>query len=206
MPFSIRPMTANDVRDAVELQKLAFPPPFSEDLHWDPKHLLHHIGMFPEGQLVAEMDGRIVGSCSNAIIAEKWWQAHAGWSVTLGGPFIRRHDNSGSTLYGLDITVHPEARRIGIGRAFYKARFDLVEGLHLTRYGTGCRLPDYRFYSDSHRPIDVSAYAAKVAAGEIVDRTLTPLLRYGLVYLGVIENYMEDVESANAAALLERLR
>ena len=199
-------MTPADVCGAVELQKLAFPPPFSENLHWDPEHLLRHIEIFPEGQWVAEMDGQIVGSCSNALISEKVWQAHASWSATTGGPFIWNHETKGSTLYGLDITVHPDTRRIGIGRAFYNNRYRIVVQRGLARYGTGCRMPDYRTYAECHAPTALSTYAAKVVAGEIVDRTLTPLLRYGLNYLGVIENYMEDVESANAAALLERSR
>ena len=203
MPFQIRPMQPEDVPQVVGLQKLAFPPPFSEDLHWDPEHLLRHIDVFPAGQFVAEADGKIVGSCSNAIISEKGWQAHGNWGATMGGPFIRYHDPAGSTLYGLDITVHPQYRRMGVGRGFYEDRYSLVRSLPLTRYGTGCRMPDYRNYFEIVSPIDVETYAQRVAAGEVEDRTLTPLLRYGLRYIGVIRNYMEDVESANAGALLE---
>jgi hypothetical protein len=50
---------------------------------------------------------------------------------------------------------------------------------------------------------DVRDYAQQVVAGERVDRTLTPLLRYGMTFLDVLFDYMEDLESANAAALLE---
>lgn len=206
MPFLIRSMTRSDVFAAVQLQKLAFPPPFSEDLHWSHEHLFRHIRIFPEGQFVAELGGSIVGSCSNAIVSEAGWQAHGSWGATMGGPFLRRHDRDGSTLYGLDITVHPDVRRTGVGRAFYAARYKLVEQLGLTRYGTGCRMPDYRTYKTQNPLTDVQAYANKVVAGEVIDRTLTPLLRYGLEFIGVIENYMEDFESANAAALLERIR
>ena len=45
-------------------------------------------------------------------------------------------------------------------------------------------------------------YAFQVQAGDLTDRTLTPLLRYGLNLKGVIEDYMEDEESLNCAALL----
>ena len=201
--FTIRLMTPADVPAAVEMQKSAFPPPFSEELHWDPQHLLRHISVFPDGQFVAEVDGKIVGSCSNAVISEEKWLAHGSWGATVGGPYIRFHRNDGSSLYGLDITVHPEFRRIGVGRAFYARRFEIVKSRNLQRYGTGCRMPDYREYASEHPLTTVSDFAAKVAAGETVDRTLTPLLRYGLALVGVIENYMEDVESANTAALLE---
>ncbi len=205
-PFVIRQMMQEDVPGAVALQKLAFPPPFSEDLHWDPEHLLHHVAVFPTGQWIAESEGQIVGSCSNAIISEARWQAHGSWGATVGGPYIHNHDSKGSTLYGLDITVHPEFRRIGIGRAFYAARFDLIRTQGLTRYGTGCRIPDFRQLAQTKPGLTPEAYVSMVQHGEFADRTLTPLLRYGLKLIGVVDNYMEDEESGNAGALLEWTR
>jgi hypothetical protein len=46
-------------------------------------------------------------------------------------------------------------------------------------------------------------YAFAVVQGTVTDQTLTPLLRYGLALVDVIEEYMEDMESGHAAALLE---
>ncbi len=193
-------MALEDVPNAVALQALAFPPPFSQDLHWDPEHLERHIEIFPEGQFVAEQNGQIVGSCSNTIISEKRWQAHENWGRTVGGPMIHGFDPEGTTLYGLDITVHPEHRKKGIGRAFYETRYELVQASKtVNRYGTGCRIPDYA----NHKNLTVEEYAQRVAQGDLTDRTMTPLLRYGLTFLGVIHGYMPDEESANSAALLE---
>lgn len=202
-PFVVRPMTAEDVPGAVALQKAAFPPPFSEDLHWDPEHLLRHLELFPGGQWVAEADGIIVGSCSNCLIEEVTWQAHLSWVETVGGPYLANHRPGGSTLYGLDITVHPAYRKLGIGRAFYQARYRYVQEAGLARYGTGCRLPDYSAHKRENPGVTPEEYAARVVAGEATDRTLTPLLRYGLSFLDVVHDYMEDEESANCAALLE---
>lgn len=204
-PFQIRPMTTSDVEGVAKLQKLAFPPPFSEDLHWDIEHLLRHVEVFPTGQFVAIREDQIVGSCSNAIISEERWQGHGSWGATVGGPYIRNHSDFGSTLYGLDITVAPSSRRLGIGRAFYAARYQFVRSYSLIRYGTGCRLPDYQTHCATLGPISTEQYANMVVTRELTDRTLTPLLSYGLTFLGVIENYMEDVESGDAAALLEWL-
>ena len=100
----------------------------------------------------------------------------------------------------MDIAVHPDARLQGVGRAFYEARDALCRARGLVRYGTGCRMPDFRA---SGVPT-VEAYAAEVVRGERVDRTLTPLLRYGLRFLTVVRGYMRDYESDDAAALLER--
>jgi len=198
-------MTPADVPGAVDLQKSAFPPPFSEDLHWDPEHLLRHIELFPEGQFVAEANSQIVGTCSNTIIDEAAWSAHAGWYRSVGGPDLNNFTRSGTTLYGLDITVHPSFRRQGIGRAFYETRFHLVRSWPLTRYGTGCRIPDYSSALANEPGLTPERYAAEVADGSRVDRTLTPLLRYGLNFLMVIHRYMPDEESADCGALLEWL-
>ena len=196
-------MNREDVPAVAGLQALAFPPPFSEDLHWDHEHLEAHIDLFPCGQFVAVVDAEIVGSCSNAIIAEAAWQAHSNWGKTLGGPFLYGHRQDGTTLYGVDITVHPKFRRIGVGRAFYQTRFHFVKTHQLFRYGTGCRMPDYRNYTVDNPSTTIETYANRVVSGETQDRTLTPLLKYGLRFLQVIPNYMEDLESANSAALLE---
>ncbi|HSI73669.1 MAG TPA: GNAT family N-acetyltransferase [Fimbriimonas sp.] len=199
-------MTLDDVEPAAALQSLSFPPPFPADLLWQPSHLQRHLELFPEGQFVAEADGEIVASCSNTIISEALWQSHESWSATVGGPLLDKFDRQGTTLYGLDITVHPDFRRMGIGREFYSERFALVERLGLSRYGTACRLPDFRRYRTENANSTPEIYARAVANGGATDRTLTPLLRYGLSLLGVIENYMEDEESCNAAALLEKAR
>lgn len=194
-------MTDSDIAAVVGLQAAAFPPPFPPEQHWQSRHIAAHLARFPEGQFVAEIDGHVVGSCSNTLVSETVWQSHGSWIETVGGPSIEGFDPNGSTLYGLDITVHPDVRRRGVGRAFYEARYDFVRRHRLVRYGTGCRLPDF-LASGVATP---EQYAAEVIAGRRTDRTLTPLLRYGLTFIAVLRNYMPDVESANAAALLEWL-
>ena len=32
---------------------------------WEESHLKSHLAIFPEGQLIAELDGEIIGSCSS---------------------------------------------------------------------------------------------------------------------------------------------
>jgi len=201
--ISVRLMRPEDVAAAVALQRAAFPPPFSEDLLWQASHLHRHLELFPEGQWIAWVGDQVAGSCSNTLISEERWNAHASWVETVGGPYLEGFDPDGTTLYGLDITVHPDFRRIGVGRAFYRERYGLVQRLGLTRYGTACRLPDFRAYEAANPGATPESYASAVASGEANDRTLTPLLRYGLAYRGIIEDYMEDYESADSAAMLE---
>ncbi len=183
----------------ITLQKEAFPPPFDEDLLWQKGHLESHLDKFPQGQFVAINNGIVVGSCSNTIIEEDTYQKHLSWEETVGGYSLETFSRIGSTLYGLDISVHPNSRGLGIGRKFYEIRKGLVPLKGLTRYATACRLPDFLA---SHSP-SLREYIEDVRLGTRTDRTLTPLLRYGLTVVDVLENYMQDVESGNGAALLE---
>ncbi len=196
-------MQKKHIAGAVALQRECFPEPFPEELLWTAEHLERHVEVFPAGQLVVLDGQQVVASASATRISEDNWQAHRAWDETAGGQLLETYDPEGSTLYGLDISVHPGYRTRGVGRALYRARFKMVKDLGLTRYGTACRLPGYRAYSQSHPGASVGDYAQAVAEGKTRDRTLTPLLSYGLSYLGVIPDYMEDYESSNTAALLE---
>ncbi len=202
-PYLVRPMRSGDIPSIVALQRACFPAPFPEALLWRAEHLARHLELAPEAQFVALAEGNVVASASNARLSEENWQRHAPWDETVGGPFLDRHDPEGTTLYGLDVSVHPDHRRRGLARQLYEARFDFVRKRRLRRYGTGCRLPGYAAWADSQKAPTPAAYGQAVASGEIEDRTLTPLLRLGLRLLEIKENYMEDAESGNAAALLE---
>lgn len=199
MSFVVRPLAPGDLDGVVALQQACFPQPFPQEHLWQRAHLSAHLERFAAGQFVAVAEGRVVGSASSAIIGESTWQAQLGWADTLGGFGFEHHDPDGSTLYGADISVAPEFRGQGVGRALYQARFDLVRALALARYGTACRVPGF----SSSSIADPSAYVDQVVSGGRSDRTLTPLLRYGLRVVDVLRGYMPDEESGDAAALLE---
>lgn len=200
MMFRLEQMKLEHIPGIIELQYLAFPAPFDPDLLWRPEHIQRHLELFPEGQFVAMQDEYVIGSCSNTLISEENFQAHLNWEETVGGYELSTFDPNGTTLYGLDISVHPAYRRIGIGRAFYRERKKLVSSKKLKRFGTACRMPDYKSVSSR---FTVHEYAKSVSERQLTDRSLTPLLRYDVTYLGVIENYMDDAESGNSGALLE---
>jgi len=196
---SVRRMEPGDIAGVVALQAMAFPPPFDPDLLWAEEHLERHLEIFPAGQWVAVHEGLVVGSCSNTRISEPTWRKSATWDEITGGPFLETFDPEGSTLYGLDISVHPEYRRRGIGRSFYERRFQYQRENSLARYGTGCRIPGFLASGLS----TAEQYVTEVIRGERQDPTLTPLLSYGLRFIMTKENYMEDAESRNVAAILE---
>lgn len=89
---------------------------------------------------------------------------------------------------------------MGIARALYDQRFSFIRSGGLAAFATCCRMPDYQ---KLNRELTVTEYANSVSLGVRTDRTLTPLLRMGLHYKGVAEQFMHDEESGNAAAILE---
>lgn len=202
--FEVVLMRHEHIAGAVALQRACFPQPFPEELLWREEHLARHIEVFPEGQFVAIEAERVVGSASNLLLNEETWQRHATWEETVGGPFFANHTPYGSTLYGADISVAPAHRAKGVGRALYNARFDLVRSHKLVRYGTACRIPNYLSFHECFCGT-TKQYIAVVLEGKTTDRTLTPLLRFGLSYVATLENYMLDEESGNAGVLLEWL-
>lgn len=204
----IQAMTLEHVPGAVALQRASFPPPFPEELLWKAEHLARHIELFPEGQYVAvDVDGEVWASATSVILREDRYQLHASWDDTIGGPYLTAHDPNGTTLYGVDISVHPEARRQGIGRRLYHARYMLTRQLGLKRYATACRVPDFGAWRTQPTNLvdDLDRYIVLVERDEVQDRTLTPLLHMGLDPVAGIVDYMDDAESLNCAALLEWL-
>ena len=202
MTFRVAQMSRDHISGVVALQRACFPSPFPEELLWQSQHIAHHLQLFPAGQFVALAEGMVVASASSTRISEENWNSHLNWQETVGGPFLKTLDPLGSTLYGLDISVHPDFRGKGVGRRLYHHRFDLVRGLNLKRFGTACRIPGFTEFRRSQREATADDYAKLVAEGLLVDRTMTPLLKYGLSFLAVIHHYMEDQESGDAAALL----
>ncbi|HLO99187.1 MAG TPA: GNAT family N-acetyltransferase [Fimbriimonas sp.] len=194
-------MQSHHIPQAVALQRFAFPPPFDESLLWQPEHLTKHLELLPSAQWVAVEDDRVVATCSNTLIREEHFVGRKSWDEKVGGYFLSTFDIQGSTLYGLDISVHPQFQGKGIGRALYEARFDWVRINGARRYGTSCRIPDFAA-SGLANPTE---YVHEVAQGIRTDRTLTPLMKYGMKILDVLPDHMDDEESRNNAVLLEWL-
>ena len=58
-PMILRNMTTEDIETILEIQRLSFPGMEP----WELAHLYSHLSIFPEGQIVAELDGKVIGSC-----------------------------------------------------------------------------------------------------------------------------------------------
>lgn len=200
MTLLLRSPTSADVERLVALNREAYPDLIEDDVVFDAAQIRSHLQRFPEGQIVAELDGKIVGAMATMIVppAIDPLAPHTWMGITDGGLFLR-HDPHGDTLYLADIYVAQSAWGRGVGRALYVALFELCRKLKLARVIGGGRLYDYAEHSATMTPAD---YVARVSRGELCDRVLVSQLRAGFEVRGLLPNYLHDWRSGHWATLL----
>jgi predicted amidohydrolase/GNAT superfamily N-acetyltransferase len=199
----VREATRADVSTLVKLNELAYPVMATEDVVWGERHLVSHQRVFPQGQLVAELDGQVVGAVASLIVdlGPDPLRQHTWPGITDSGYFTN-HDSEADTLYGADVYVHPDARGQGVGAALYEARRNLCKRLNKRRILAGGRLWNYGEQPSGMTPEE---YAARVVAGEARDLVLSFQLREGFALRSVMPNYIHDARSKNYASLIEWL-
>lgn len=196
----IRNTTYDDIQKIVELQQVSFPQMAIEGMIWKPRHLESHLHVFAQGQFVAEYDGQIVGSVSSLIVRlDPEYKNHT-WAEVCGGPEFKNHDPAGDSLYGADVSTHPDYRRLGIATLLYDARKDLCIKLNLRRIIAGGRLFNYCEFVEKMQPDE---YVQQVIRGKIDEPVLGFQLKNGFKFIKVLQNYLKDSRSVDYATFIE---
>ncbi|TRZ91017.1 MAG: N-acetyltransferase [Rhodocyclaceae bacterium] len=194
--LSVRNLTHDDIEAATDLQSRVYlaipafrPDQFHSLLKW-----------FPEGQFVAELDGRLVGLAFCLVVLWDDYSLHHSWaSVTNEGAFDT-HNMDGRTLYGVEVCVDPDTRGQGVGHALYEARRQLCRAMNLKRVIAGGRLPGYGEHAVHMSPEE---YAKRVIWGDLYDPVLRFQLNEGFDYCDILHGYLpDDSESIGNASLI----
>lgn len=198
---TLRYATREDAGELIRLNELCFPDLAEQDVVWRKGQLHNHVRCFPEGQIVAEQDGRIVGAVATLIVnlGLDPYRAHTFVGITDGG-YFHNHDPAGDTLYGADVYVHPDLRGMGVGHQLYEARRRLCQRLNLRRIVAGGRLHGFAEHGAGQ---SAEQYVKRVEAGELRDPVLSFQLREGFVVRRVLRSYIVDPRSRNHATFLE---
>lgn len=193
----VRPIRLEDYDQIVELQLRCFP----GMKPWRREQIESQLGIFPEGQICIEYEGKIVASSSSLIIDFDLYGEWHSWRQIADEGFIRNHNPQGDTLYGIEIMVDLKYRGMKLARRLYQARKKLARQLNLMRIVLGGRIPDY---TNHQAEMSAREYVDKVINKSLVDPVLTTQLSNGFVLKRLIESYMDsDKESKGWATLLE---
>lgn len=192
-------LSIEDYQELLEAMKAAYPN--WQGNYWSLKSLEKLIKQFPEGQIVARADGKVVG-CALSIIVNygKHGDVHNYKQIT-GNYTFTTHNSKGDVLYGIEVFIHPKYRGLRLGRRLYDARKELCETLNLKAIVFGGRIPNYHKYANDVTPKE---YIQKVKSKEIYDPVLTFQLSNDFHVKKIIKNYMpEDQQSMEYATLLQ---
>ena len=162
-------------------------------------HFAKQYEIFPQGQIVALDDVRVVGQGSGFFIDFDFAHPDHTFSEICAGFYFTNHDPAGAWYYGADISVHPDYRGRGIGRRIYAARKDVVQRTNRRGIVAGGLIPGF---ADHKHAMSVAEYVDKVVAGALFDSTLTFQLKMGFEVRGLLENYIEDSASDNWSTLI----
>lgn len=200
-PITLRHATESDIPALMALNRLCFSDMAEENVVWRKSQLLNHFRVFPEGQIVAEHAGNVVGAVASLIVnlGINSYRPHTYAGITDGG-YFHNHDPSGDSLYGADVYVHPDMRGLQIGHQLYEARRALCKKLNLRRIVAGGRIHGF---SKATPGVTAEQYIKKVENRELFDPVLSFQLREGFVVRGVLSSYISDPSSRNFATFIE---
>lgn len=185
-----------DMRDTMQESYNAW-----HDSVWAKEDVQKLLNIFPEGQFVVVINGKVVGTALSIIVNyDNFSDAHTYKQIT-GEYTFNTHDPSGDVLYGIEIFVHPQYRGLRLARRLYEARKELCEKLNLKSIIFGGRIPSYVSYADK---LTAKEYIHKVKMKEIYDPVLSFQLSNEFHVKKLLDNYMPgDKESKECATLME---
>ena len=167
---------------------------------YDSRKFEFQFNSFPEGQFLAEVDGRVIGYACSIIVQLDDDVDYYTYSEITGSGSFTTHNPAGDTLYGADIGVHPDYRGRGVAASLYIARKKLLKRYNLRRMVAHGRIPGYR---ERAGKMTAEEYVEKVIKGELKDAALTMHLREGYKVKKVLLDFVYDLESMNYATWLE---
>jgi GNAT superfamily N-acetyltransferase len=180
------------------LQETVFPTLSPEERFRAP-HYLKHIELFPEGQLVVLSGDRVVGMTTTIRLNFDFEHTDHTFADVIQGGFLTSHEPYGTWLYGADIGTHPDFRRMGIARALYEARQEVVHRLGLAGQVTVGMMSGYGAVREEMTP---EQYYEGLLAGKIQDPTVSAQVKMGFEIRGLLRGYLNDPVCDNCGILI----
>ncbi len=173
---------------------------FTDERPYTRGMILGQLSAFPEGQFVVVYEGEIVGYASTMILPESRALAQHSWLEVTGGGYAAMHDRKGEWLYGTEICVDPERRRLRIGKRLYDARRRLCQDLDLKGIAFGGRMPGFQRNKKKYGTPE--AYIEAVKANEVKDPVATFHLNSGFEPERLLKAYYPSDKASGGYGVL----
>ena len=208
----IKQARADDIEAILLVEKKAWP----ENLRASREMYESRLGTFPQGTLVAGMEGKIEGVVVVQTINSTSIPDISSWSETTDDGYIRNsHDPQGNTLYGVNLSVSPQTQsRVAV--ALLEAVDKLAIKLDFKQIVLGGRIPRFARYlkhycqkngisviSDEERDKIADHYIrATTRKGHPLDPEINFYQKVGTKIIKLLLNYFKDPESLDYGVLL----
>lgn len=189
----VRQLRIEDFDALLALQSRCFP----GMLAWERDQIESQLAVFPEGQIVIEIDGKLAASSSSLMMDYEADAAWHDWKRIADNGFIRNHNKKGDTLYGIEMMVDVEFRGMKLSRRLYDARKNLCRDRNIDRIIIGGRIPGYGVHAEQ---MTASEYVEQVISKAFHDPVLTAQLSNGFALQGLIPDYFPSDESSRGYA------
>jgi len=193
----IRQLNLSDFKELLQSMEETYPR--WTNVSWTEEQVRVLIDKFPEGQFVALVDGRVVGSALSIIVDYDQFGDDHTYAQITGDDSFDTHDPKGNTLYGIDVFVNHNYRGMRMGRRLYDARKALCEKLNLKSIVFSGRIPRYAAYAEK---MSAEEYISKVRSKEILDPTLNFQLSNDFYIKKIIRDYMPGEKEAEQYGIL----
>ncbi|WP_420435055.1 GNAT family N-acetyltransferase [Hyphobacterium sp.] len=195
--LAIRNAEPRDIDDIIALQMRAFPKMEPDS----PGMIRGRLERFPEGQFVVELDGELAGWASTFIVDEALAFGDHSLDSISGHGYGSLHNPDGDWLYGAEVAVDPNVRRIRLGQRLYDARRALCEDWGLKGIVFGARMPSLRRKIKEFGSAE--DYLEAIREKKAKDPVLSFQTRLGFEPVRLLKDYYpEDRESLGYAVLM----
>lgn len=158
------------------------------------------IRTFSEGQFVLEFDKNIVGFAATFIATETMVYEDHTWQSITGGGYGARHTPNGDWLYGMEVCVDGDKRRLSIGKRLYDARKGLCQSKGLKGIAFAGRMSNFKKRKKQYPT--PQEYLNVIVEKKLKDPSLSFQIRAGFEPQRVLANYDPDDREAGGHAVL----
>jgi hypothetical protein len=194
--ITVRQATPEDIDSYLKLQAERW----NEDNMAQRAQLESRLRAYPQGMMVAERAGEIVGMVYAMRISNYNYKSSPSWNEITNNGFCDNADRNGDAIFGVDLSTAKGVGHLAGDKLLLAiGQLAITEGVRAALLGG--RLPGYHHYAD--RMTAEQYLMAKNEKGKPLDRqvrfyTSVP----GLKALKVLPNYFNDPESLDYGVLL----